>query len=90
MVKIENNIYFVETKAQKDVEQVNVKQKQKSALDWCKKVNELRPEERMFSTWNYSILDDNTFYSMESRGASTLDLLEYCKLTNGKIEGKLF
>ena len=90
LVKIENNIYFVETKAQKDVEQANVKQKQRSALDWCKKVNELQPEERMFSTWNYSILDDNTFYSMESRGASTLDLLEYCKLTNGKIEGKLF
>ena len=90
LVKIENNIYFVETKAQKDVEQINVKQKQKSALDWCKKVNELQPKERMFSTWNYSILDDNTFYAMQARGASTFDLLEYCKLTNGKIEGKLF
>ncbi|MBQ2983501.1 MAG: DEAD/DEAH box helicase family protein [Candidatus Gastranaerophilales bacterium] len=90
LVKIEDSIYFVETKAQKDVEQTNIKQKQRSALDWCKKVNELRPEERMFSTWRYSILDDNTFYSMQARGASTLDLLEYCKLTNGKIEGKLF
>jgi type III restriction enzyme len=90
IIKIEDNIYLVETKAQKDVEQINVKQKQKSALDWCSKINELKPEDRMFATWSYSLLDDNTFYSMTQRGATTKDLLEYCKLTNGKICGQLF
>ena len=44
----------------------------------------------MNSSWSYSILDDTTLYAMKNRGASVKDLLEYCKLTNGKIEGKLF
>ena len=74
----------------KDLDNANVKQKQKSALDWCKKINELEPHNRMNSTWHYSLLDDNTFYSMLNRGASIKNMLDYCKLTNGKIEGKLF
>lgn len=90
LVKIENSVYLVETKAQKDIDNANVKQKQKSALNWSKKVNELASSERMNAYWNYSLLDDTTFYSMKSRGASTKEILEYCKLTNGKIEGKLF
>ena len=90
VVKINDNIYLVETKAQKDLDNVNVKQKQKSAVDWCKKVNELPLDNRMSSTWSYSLLDDNTFYSMKERGASTKDVLEYCKLTNAKIQGTLF
>lgn len=90
LVKIKDDIYYVETKSQKDIDNANVKQKQKSALDWCKKINELEPNNRMNATWHYSLLDDNTFYSMKNKNASTKDMLEYCKLTNGKIEGKLF
>lgn len=90
ILKINDKIYLVETKAQKDIEQINVKQKQKSAIDWCKKINELNQNDRMNSIWNYSIVDDNTFYMMKSKGASIEDILEYCKLTNNKIEGKLF
>lgn len=90
ILKIKDNIYLVETKAQKDVDEHNVKQKQRGALDWCKKINELRSEDRMNAIWNYSILDDNTFYAMSSRGASTQNILEYCKITNAKIQGTLF
>ncbi len=90
VLKIRDKVYLVETKAQKDVDNMNVKQKQKSAIDWCKKVNELNSENRMNAMWSYSIIDDNTFYSMNTRGASTEDILEYCKLTNSKVEGKLF
>ena len=90
ILKIRDKVYLVETKAQKDVDNMNVKQKQKSAIDWCKKVNELNSENRMNAMWSYSIIDDNTFYSMNTRGASTEDILEYCKLTNSKVEGKLF
>lgn len=90
IVKIGNNIYLVETKSEKDVEQNNVKQKQKSALEWCNKINEITPENRMNSLWHYSLLDDTTFYSMKNLGASLKEILEYSKLTNGKIEGKLF
>ena len=90
LLKIGENIYFAETKSQKDVNDLNVRQKQISAIDFCKKINELQSENRMYSTWSYSILDDATFYAMKNRGASTKDLLEYCKVTNAKIQGTLF
>ena len=89
MVKIGNDIYMVETKAQKDVSQENVVQKQKGALDWIKNTNELLPEYRMNSKWHYVILDDSSFYVMKDRGASTKDMLDYCQLTNAKIKGML-
>jgi len=90
VVKIGNNIYLVETKAQKDLDNANVKQKQNGALDWIKKINELNTENRMDSVWAYTILDDITFYAMREKGASTRDFLEYCKLTNAKVKGTLF
>lgn len=89
IVKIGSNIYLVETKAQKDVSQENVIQKQKGALDWIKKTNELPAEDRMNATWHYAILDDSSFYVMRDRGASTKDMLDYCQLTNAKIKGIL-
>jgi type III restriction enzyme len=90
IVKIKENIYLVETKAQKDIDNANVKQKQNGALDWIKKINELNLNDRMNANWSYTILDDTTFYAMTQNGASTKDLLEYCKLSNSKIKGTLF
>lgn len=89
IVKIGNDIYLVETKAQKDVSQENVIQKQKGALDWIKKTNELPAEDRMNAIWHYAILDDSSFYVMRDRGASIKDMLDYCQLTNAKIKGVL-
>ncbi len=62
----------------------NVKQKQKSALDWCKKINELEPNNRMNATWHYSLLDDNTFYSMKNKNASTKECLNIANLQTVK------
>lgn len=89
IVKIGNDIYLVETKAQKDVSQENVIQKQKGALDWIKKTNELPAEDRMNATWHYSILDDSSFYLMRDRGASAKDMMSFCQLTNEKVKGVL-
>lgn len=90
MVKIGSDIYIVETKAQKDVSQENVVQKQTSALDWIKKVNELHPEDRMNSIWHYVILDDKTFENMKRKGASAKYMLDYCELIYAKLNGNLF
>ncbi len=90
IVKIGEDIFLVETKAQKDVSQENVIQKQKGALDWIKKTNELPLVDRMNSLWHYAILDDNTFYMMKDKGASLKDMLCFCKLNNAKISGRLF
>ena len=90
MLKVGNDIYLVETKAKKDVSDQNVTQKQKGALDWIKKINDLSEDERMNANWHYSILDDNTFYLFRDRNASSQDMLEYCKLTNAKVNRTLF
>lgn len=90
MVKTEDGIYLVETKAQKDLRDENVLQKQRGALDWLKKVNELNPEDRDRCKWSYVLLGEMTFDSMKDRGASISDMFEYAKLTKGKIEGTLF
>lgn len=89
MVKIGDEIYMVETKAQKDIYQENVIQKRKGALDWLKRINELPSKNRMNATWHYAILDDNTFYSAKNRGNSVKDMLKYCELTNSKVSGQL-
>jgi type III restriction enzyme len=89
MLKIGDDVYMVETKAQKDVSQENVIQKQKGALDWIKKTNELPEEDRMNATWHYAILGDNTFRMMKDRNASVRDMLEYCQLTQNRITNTL-
>lgn len=89
LVRIDNDIYLVETKAQKDVKNTNVQQKQRATIDWVDKTNELKPEDRMYSWWNYVLLGENTFYEMSEKGASTKEILEYAKLSKAKVEGTL-
>ncbi|WP_205703186.1 DEAD/DEAH box helicase family protein [Caproiciproducens sp. NJN-50] len=90
MVKLGDKIYLVETKAQKDANNVNVRSKEKSALDWIRKINELKPEDRMNCKWEYVLVSDSLFYQFKNNGASISEILEYAKLTqnttdNGQI-----
>ncbi len=80
----------METKAQKDIKDENVLLKKQSALDWLKKINELKPGDRDDGNWSYALLGENTFYSMQSKGASVGEILEYSKLTKQRVEGTLF
>lgn len=89
MVKIGNKIYLVETKAEKDLNNQNVKSKRLATIDWTDKINELKSEDRMGCTWSYVLLGENTFYSMSEKGASTEEILEYAKLTKAKVKGTL-
>ncbi|MBI5789652.1 MAG: DEAD/DEAH box helicase family protein [Candidatus Schekmanbacteria bacterium] len=90
IVKIDNSIYLVETKAQKDIKDPNVKQKELGAIDRLKKINELKSEDRMNCEWSYALLGETTFYSMRDRGASIMEILEFSRLTEERIEGRLF
>ena len=89
IVKIGDNIFLVETKAERDLNNINVKQKRLATIDWIDKVNELKPEDRMNCTWCYVLLGENTFYGMSEKGATTQEILEYAKLTKAKIKGTL-
>jgi len=89
IVRIKDMIFLVETKAERDLSSVNVKQKRLATIDWIEKVNELNPEDRMNCTWNYILLGETTFYGMSEKGATTEEILEYARLTKAKIKGTL-
>jgi type III restriction enzyme len=89
MLRIGENIYLVETKAETNLSSVNVRQKRLATIDWIDKVNELKPEDRMQCKWSYVLLGENTFYGMSQKGANTEEVLEYAKLTKAKIKGTL-
>lgn len=89
MVKIGDKIYLVETKAERDLNNVNVKQKRLATIDWIDKVNELKQDDRMGCVWSYVLLGEKTFYGMSEKGATTQEILEYAKLTKAKIKGTL-
>ena len=89
VVKIGDRMYVVETKAQRDVNNLNVKQKRLATIDWKDKINALKPEDRMNCIWDYVLLGENTFYELKDKGASTEEIVEYAKMTKAKIEGTL-
>lgn len=89
MVKINEKIFIVETKAEKDLKNPNVQQKRIATAHWLEKVNELPEEDRMDAEWNYVLLGENTFYSMKDRGASLSEILEYTIISKAKAEGTL-
>jgi type III restriction enzyme len=89
VLQIENTIYLVETKAEKDLKDVNVRQKRLAALDWLDKINSLTPDNRLACEWRYALLGENTFYGMSERGADTKEILDYAILTKAKVKGTL-
>jgi type III restriction enzyme len=90
IVKVGASVYLVETKAIKDVNDENVRQKELAALDRLKKINELNPDDRMSSEWSYVLLGENTFYSLRDKGASVKEIMEFAKLTKQKVSKTLF
>ncbi len=90
IVKAGASVYLVETKALKDMNDQNVRQKELAALDWLKKINELNPDDRMGCEWSYVLLGENTFYSLRNKGASVQEIMEFGKLTQQKVSKTLF
>ncbi len=89
VVKIGDTMYIVETKAEKDVSNPNVKLKQIATIDWINKINELDAENKMDCTWKYILLGEVTFYAMSSKGATTEEILKYNLMSKLKIKRKL-
>lgn len=90
MIKFANDVFLVETKAEAHLDSANVRQKQKSALDWCRQINALKADDRMNCQWHYSLLDDTTFYRLKETSAHLYDILRYSELTQNKVQNSLF
>lgn len=89
LVKIDNDIYVVETKANKDLKSENVQSKRLATIDALDKINQLSGTDRMDAKWNYVLLSDNTFYSLYKKGASIKEILDYTIITEAKAKGYL-
>lgn len=87
IVKIDNDIYIVETKADKDLKSPNVQRKRIATLDTLNKINKLNGSDRMDAKWNYALLGENTFYSMYNKGAGIKEILDYTIVSEAKAKG---
>ena len=74
----------------KDLKDVNVKQKQKSTIDFVKRINNLSEELREFKTWSYLLLGETQFYSLVKSGADIEDLANSSKMNEATFTGSLF
>lgn len=91
IVQSKDNVYLIETKAQKDMSNENVKQKRKSAVAFCGQINELEPNDRMGAEWSYHLLDDKTFYTLKNRSTNLYDILKACEISyKNTFEQRLF
>jgi type III restriction enzyme len=90
MIETQTNIYLVETKSDKDLKDVNVKQKQKSTLDFVRRINNLDESLRDSKTWEYLLLGETQFYSLKKSGADIEDLANSAKINGSVFTGTLF
>lgn len=90
IVKTNNKIFIIETKANRDVNQPNVRAKKTAAVNWCKSINALHADKRMNREWEYVLLSENTFYSYKNTGADINDICNRSKLSGDYSSGKLF
>jgi type III restriction enzyme len=90
LVKTNQGMYIVETKAQEHLSNENVKQKQRATIDLVQRVNKLKGEDRMNLPWSYVLLGENAFYSLSERGATATEIFNYAKLRKEEIIEELF
>ena len=90
IVKTGRKIYIIETKADKDLNDPNVRQKQLATLDWIKRLNSLDAKERMEREWSYILLGENHFYSLKENNASIEEICELAKISEASVKGRLF
>ena len=89
IIKTNDSIYLVETKSDKDLNDPNVKQKQLATIDWIRRINELKPEDRMDRKWEYILLGETHFYGLRDNRASIDEIFQLAKINESKVLGKL-
>ncbi|MFH1769208.1 MAG: DEAD/DEAH box helicase family protein [Parcubacteria group bacterium] len=89
LIKTDNKLYVIETKAEKDLKDENVQQKQLATIDWVNRVNLLNSEDRMDREWAYALLGENHFYSLKENNASISEICELALVKETAAKGVL-
>ena len=90
IVTTKDKVYLIETKGNDKVFDKNVRQKQTATVEWTRKINSLKPEERMNRTWEYVLISEDNFYSLANNGASLKDICDRLKVSLSFLVGDLF
>ena len=90
IVKTAEAITIVETKGDDKANDANVRRKQMSILDWCKKINRLPAEIRMNREWRYILLKETDFYTWSGNGATFNDIARLSQVSGTALKGTLF
>lgn len=90
IVATNQKVYLIETKGNDKLFDKNVRQKQTAAVEWTRKINELKPEERMNREWEYVLVSEDNFYGLSNNGATITDICDRCKVSLSAATGDLF
>ena len=90
IVATDKKVYLIETKGNDKLFDKNVRQKQTATVEWIRKINELKPEERMFREWEYVLISEDNFYGLSANGATVTDICDRCKVSLSAAMGELF
>lgn len=77
LVRCGERLFVVETKAQDQVSQANVRRKKIAAVRWTERVNQLPAELRSEATWHYCLLGEDAFTLASNRRETLADLLQH-------------
>ncbi len=80
LVRTDDAVYLVETKAQQQTIHPNVQRKRKAALAWCERINNLSAQQRGGAPWHYVLLAENVVTEWQTKGARLAELLHYARL----------
>ncbi|GAA6120612.1 DEAD/DEAH box helicase family protein [Acidovorax sp. FG27] len=80
LVRTEDAVYLVETKAQQQTIHPDVQRKLKAALAWCERINALTPAQRGGPAWHYVLLGEDMVYEWHGKGARLAELLDFARL----------
>jgi type III restriction enzyme len=75
VVETKDNVYIVETKASKDLNNYNVKAKAKATNKYVEKINKLSAKDRGDKLWQYLIISDNKRKEIEDKSVSFMQLV---------------
>ena len=90
LVATASKVYLIETKGKDKVDDKNVRQKQKAAIEWTEKINQLQPADRMDRKWEYVLVGEETFDRLSLAGATLTDICGQCRVSASAVEGRLF
>lgn len=90
IVRTATHLYIIETKADDRMADANVRQKQKAAVEWCRKINTLNATDRMDKEWEYVLLPESFFYALARNGATLEEMCQLNKITSANVNGELF